>query len=108
MRPVLLLWLALSTSSPPGPAPGGLVGGPVQAHEGSVHLGGRGWVGEGLGGSGGGGGEGLDEVADEAAPSLGGGVAGCGDDAGVGHQDQGQVLVGEVVAQPAGGLGALE
>ena len=76
-----------------------------QAHERSVQLAVGGWVRKGLCGLGG---EGLDEVADEAAPGVGGGVSGGGDDAGVGHQDQGHVLVGEVVAESAGGFRAFE
>jgi hypothetical protein len=51
------------------------------AEHGSVHLPGFGWVGQRLRGRCG---AGLDEVTDEAAPGVGGGVCGGGQDAGVG------------------------
>ena len=55
-----------------------------------------------------GGREGLDHLADEASPGVGGGVAGGGDDAGVGHSGSYQVLGDEVLAQAARRLGAVD
>jgi NADPH:quinone reductase-like Zn-dependent oxidoreductase len=45
------------------------------------------------------GGERLDHVGDDSPPGVGGGVAGCADDAGVGHEQEHEVLVREVRAR---------
>jgi hypothetical protein len=53
-------------------------------------------------------GAGLQEVADETAPGVGGGVGGGGQDAGVGHEEHRHVLGDEVGAQLPGGFGAVD
>jgi hypothetical protein len=50
----------------------------------------------------------LEEVADEAAPGVWGGVGGGGQDAGVGHEKQRHVLGDEVCVQFPGGLSAFD
>jgi hypothetical protein len=74
-------------------------------HQSPVHLRRGRRLGKRLGGIGR---ERLDEVADETPPGLRSSVPGGSYHTSVGHQDQRHVLVNEILAQPAGGLGTVK